>query len=392
MQPSYFYTLTPTQTSVRDGISKLCANFDDDYWLSKDTAKSFPIEFYKAVAEGGWLGMTVPEEYGGSGLGVSEAAMCMQTMAESGAGMNGGTSVKLNMLTIAPLLKFGTDEQKRRILAPIMQGQLKACFSVTEPDAGLNTRQISTFARKNGDDYIISGRKLWVSTAQEADLILILTRTTPLEEVKNPNDGLTLFFTKLDRKYVTIRDIDRLGRNAVDANELFIDDLPVSKDDRIGEEGKGLYYVFQTMNAERIVNAAEGLGIGKAALERAAQYAKDRVVFGRPIGQNQGVQHPLAQAWMDLEALTLLVYRAAEAYDAGDSSGLLANTAKQLCVEAGYRACETALLVHGGLGYAREYHVERYLRDIMLLRFAPVSRELIWSYVAERALGLPKSY
>lgn len=383
---------TGQQDEVRDAITRLCANFGDDYWLRKDREQSFPHEFHAAMASGGWLGIAVPESYGGSGLGLGEVATCMQTIAECGGGMNGGTSVKINVFGLFPLLKFGTEEQKRRLVPPVIHGEQKVCFAITEPNVGLDTRHIRTVARREGDVYVIDGSKVWISTAQVADCMLILARTTPIDQVRNPNEGLTLFLTKLDRTHVRVQEIDRMGRNAVDANELFIERLRVPAEDRIGEEGKGLGYVFHSMNPERVVVAAEAIGIGRAALKRAARYAKERVVFDRPIGQNQGVQHPLARAWMELEAANLVTYRAADLYDRGMPTGLAANTAKYLAAEAGFNACDAAVMTHGGYGYAKEYHVERYLRDIYVARIAPITPQLILSYVAERALGLPKSY
>lgn len=387
-----FYQETESQAAVRAAVTRLCEKFDDAYWLGQDTRREFPEDFYRAVVDGGWLGIAVPEEYGGSGLGVAEMAVCLQTIAESGAGMNGGTSVKLNMFGLMSLLKFGTDEQKRRLIPPIITGEKKLCFMITEPDAGLDTRHLRTFAKRDGDSYVMNGQKTWISTAQEAGKMLILARTTPADQVTGNSGGLSLFLTDVDRTHIDITEIPRMGRSAVDANQVFIKDLRIPLEDRIGEEGQGLRYVFQSMNAERITSAAEGVGIGRAAIAKAAQYAKDRVVFDRPIGKNQGVQHPLAQCWMQLETINLLVHRAAAKYDAGESCGLEANTAKFLAAEAGYDACQTAILTHGGYGYAREFHLERYLRDIFVIRIAPVSPQLILSYVAERALGLAKSY
>lgn len=387
-----FYEETESQATVRNAIVRLCAKFGDAYWLEQDTKHEFPKDFYRAMVDGGWLGIAVPEEYGGAGLGVAEMAVCLQTIAESGAGMNGGTSVKLNMFGLMSLLKFGTDEQKERFIPPIISGEKKLCFMITEPDAGLDTRHLRTFARRDGASYLMNGQKTWISTAQEADQMLILARTTPVEQVENTTEGLSLFLTDLDRAHVDVTEIPRMGRSAIDANQVFIKDLRIPVENRIGEEGQGLRYVFQSMNAERITSAAEGIGIGRAAIVKAAQYAKERVVFGRPIGQNQGVQHPLAQCWMELETINLLVHKAAARYDMGRSCGLEANTAKYLAAEAGYNACQTAILMHGGYGYAREFHLERYLRDIFVIRLAPVSPQLIMSYVAERALGLAKSY
>jgi acyl-CoA dehydrogenase len=287
---------------------------------------------------------------------------------------------------------FGTDEQKARWLPPLIQGDVKACFGVTEPNTGLNTLQLKTTAKREGDHYIVNGQKIWISTAQVASKILLLARTTPLEEVKSKTDGLTLFYTDLDRTKVDVREIQKLGRAAVDSNELFIDGLRVPVEDRIGEEGKGFKYILHGLNPERVLVAAESIGLGRAALERAAKYANERIVFDRPIGKNQGVQHPLAERWAELEAASLMYQKAAWLYDNDKSCAAEANAAKFLCSEAGFRACETAVLTHGGMGYAKEYHVERLFREAMLPRLAPVSQTLALCFIAEKVLGLPKSY
>lgn len=386
------YSTLQAHEDVRDNIAKICADFGDDYWRKKDKEGKFPHEFYGAIADGGWLGIAVPEEYGGAGLGMTAAVTMLQTIAEYGGGMNGGTSVKINIFGLNPVLVFGTEEQKRRMAGPILRGEEKTCFAITEPNVGLNTTRITTKAVRRGDHYIVSGAKTWISTAQVADRMLLLARTTPIEEVSKPTEGLSLFFTKLDRKHVEVREIERMGRSAVDANQLFIDSLPVPAEDLIGEEGKGFRYVFHSMNPERMVVAAEAVGIGRAALKHAVAYAKERVVFDRPIGQNQGIQHPLAKCWMELEAANLMAYRAAELYDRGLSCGAESNAAKYLAGEAGYNACETAVLTLGGNGYAKDFHIERYLRDIMICRIAPITPQLICSYVAEKVLGLPRSY
>jgi acyl-CoA dehydrogenase len=383
---------TAEQAALRDAVTRLCETFDDAYWLRKDRDGTFPHDFHRAVAEGGWLGIAAPEQYGGSGLGLQEVATLLQTIAECGGGMNGGTSVKINIFGLFPLIQFGTEDQKQRLIPPVIRGEEKLCFAITEPGAGLDTRHLRTVARRDGGDYVLDGAKTWISTAQVADRMLILARTTPIDAVRSPSEGLTLFLTPLDRRHVEVREIARMGRSAVDANQLFIEGMRVPEQDRIGEEGKGLSYVFHSMNPERVVVAAEAIGIGRAALRRAARYASERVVFDRPIGQNQGVQHPLARCWMELEAANLMTFRAAELFDRGEPCGLAANSAKYLGAEAGYRACETAIMTHGGMGYAREFHVERYLRDILVARIAPITPQLILSYVAERALGLPKSY
>ena len=386
------FVLSPDQLEIREAVARLCARFGDDYWLTKDTEGGFPHEFHLAMAEGGWLGIAMPEEFGGSGLGITEAAAVMQAVAQSGAGFSGASAVHMNIFGLNPIVVFGTQEQKQRFLPPLIAGKEKACFAVTEPDVGLDTTRLKTRAVKDGNGYVISGRKIWTSTAQVTEKMLILARTTPYEEAARPSAGMSLFYTDLDRSKVEVREIHKMGRAAVDSNMLFIDGLKVPLEDRIGEEGKGFQYILHGMNPERILIAAEAVGLGRAALARAARYAGERVVFGRPIGQNQGIQHPLAECWIELEAAELLVYRAAAAYDAGDDSGAFANAAKYFAAEAGHRACEAAVLTHGGMGYAREYHVERYFREIQLARIAPVSAQLILSHIAERVLRLPKSY
>ncbi len=384
--------LTPAQAEIRDGVAKVCARFGDDYWLARDADGEFPHDFHKALAEAGWLGIAMPEAYGGAGLGITEAAIMMQTIAESGAAFSGASAVHMNIFGLNPVVVFGTEEQKRRFLPPLIAGTEKACFAVTEPNTGLDTTRLKTRAVRHGNGYAVHGQKIWISTAQVADRVLLLARTTPLEEVKKRTEGLSLFYTTLDRRYVEARVIDKMGRKAVDSNQVFFDGLPVPLEDRIGEEGKGFEYILHGMNPERVLIAAEAVGVGRAALQRATRYAKERVVFGRPIGQNQAIQHPLAKSWMELEAANLMMLKAAALYDAGEPCGIEANAAKYLAAEAGFNACETAVLTHGGMGYAKEFHVERLLREIMIARIAPVSRELILCNIAERALGLPKSY
>jgi acyl-CoA dehydrogenase len=384
--------LTPAQAEIRENVLKLCARFGDDYWAAKDREAQFPHEFHRAIAEGGWLGIAMPEAYGGAGLGIAEAAILMQAIAESGAAFSGASAVHMNIFGLNPVVVFGSEEQKRRFLPPLIAGEEKACFGVTEPDAGLDTTRIKTRAVRERDRYVVHGQKIWTSTAQVAERILLLARTTPLEEVKKRTEGLTLFYTTLDRAHVEVREIDKMGRMAVDTNQVFFDGLPIPVADRIGEEGKGFSYLLHGLNPERVLVAAEAIGVGRAALARATRYAKERVVFGRPIGQNQAIQHPLAKSWMALEAANLMMLKAARLYDAGEPCGIEANAAKYLAAEAGFEACETAVLTHGGMGYAKEFHVERLLREVMIARIAPVSRELILCNVAERALGLPKSY
>jgi acyl-CoA dehydrogenase len=334
----------------------------------------------------------MPEAYGGAGLGVSEAAIMMQAIAESGAGLSGASAIHMNIFGLNPVVVFGSEEQKRRMLPPIAAGREKACFAVTEPNVGLDTTRLETRAVRKGDRYVVSGAKIWISTAQIADKMLILTRTTPVEQAVRPTQGLTLFYTAFDRRFIEVREIDKMGRKAVDSNQLFIDGLEVPVDDRIGEEGRGFEYILHGMNPERILIASEAIGLGRAALRRATEYAKERVVFGRPIGQNQAIQHPLAQCWMELEAARLMVMSAAWQYDNGRPSGPAANAAKYLAGEAGFKACETAVMTHGGYGYAKEFHVERYMREIMIPRITPITPHLILCFIAEKVLGLPKSY
>ena len=386
------FSLSGEQQSICAAIAKTCARFPDEYWLAKDREGSFPHDFHRAFAADGWLGIAIPQAYGGSGLGVTEAALMMQTIAESGAGLSGASALHMNIFGLNPVVMFGSDEQKKRMLPPLIAGDDKACFAVTEPDAGLDTLNLKTKAVRNGDRYILSGQKIWISTAQVASKMLILARTTPVDNVKRRTEGLSLFYTALDRKYVDVREIAKMGRSAVDSNELFIVALPVPAADRIGEEGRGFEYILQGMNAERILIAAEAIGLGRAALRKAANYAGERVVFGRPIGQNQAIQHPLAKCWMELEAANLMAFKAASLYDRSAPCGAEANAAKYLGAEAAFSACQTAVMTFGGMGYAKEFHVERYLREVMIARLAPVSPQLILCFIAEKVLGLPKSY
>ncbi|WP_367352228.1 acyl-CoA dehydrogenase family protein [Achromobacter animicus] len=386
------FSLTDDQAAIRHAVQDLCAGFDDDYWTRKDKEGGFPEDFYAAMAGAGWLGVAMPTEYGGAGLGILEAALMMETVAASGAGMSGASAIHMNVFGLHPVVVHGSDAQRARWLPPIISGEQKACFGVTEPNTGLNTLKLRTLAVRQGDRYVVNGQKIWISTAQVASKILLLARTTPLDQVKEPTQGLSLFYTDLDRTRISVREIEKLGRKAVDSNELFIDGLEVPVEDRIGEEGKGFSYILHGLNPERVLLAAEATGLGRAGLRRAAAYAGERVVFDRPIGQNQGVQHPLAERWVELEAAELLYRRAAWMYDQGLPCGAEANAAKFFCAEAGFRACETAVLTHGGMGYAKEYHVERYFREAMLPRIAPVSPQLILCYIAEKVLGLPKSY
>ena len=381
-----------TQLAIREGVTALCARFDDAWWLARDESATFPHEFYAAVAQAGFLGVCIPEEYGGSGLGITEAAIMMETIAVSGAGMSGASAVHMNIFGLHPVVVHGTPEQKARMLPPIARGEVKACFGVTEPTTGLDTTRLKTRAERRGDRYIVNGQKVWISTAQVADRILLLARTTPIEQCARPSDGLSLFYTALDRSRASVREIHKMGRACVDSNEIFFEDYEVPLDDRIGDEGQGFRMILHGLNPERILIAAEAVGLGRVALAKATAYAKDREVFGRRIGQNQAVQNPLAQDWMALEAAWLVTMQAASRYDAGLDCGPQANAAKYLAAEAGLKACQNAVMTHGGFGYAREYHVERYLREAHIPWIAPVSPNLICAHIAERVLGLPKSY
>jgi acyl-CoA dehydrogenase len=384
--------LTEERRQIRDSVAAICHGFDDNYWLDQERKHAFPVAYRQAMAEAGWFGIAMPPTYGGAGLGITEAALMMQTVAMSGGAIAACSAIHVNVFGAHPIVVHGTDEQKQRMLPPIIRGEDVVAFGVTEPDAGLDTARITTRAMRDGDRYVVNGRKIWTSTAQQANKILLLARTTPIDQCARPMDGLSLFYTDLDRSYVDIQEIEKLGRAAVDSNVVFFDGLPIPVEDRIGEEGRGFRYLLDGLNPERILVAAEAIGVGLRALDKAAAYAKERVVFGRPIGQNQAIQHPLAQSWMELQAANLMMARAAQLYDGGEPCGAEANAAKYLGAEAAFRACDRAVRTHGGMGYAKEYHVERYLREVMLPRLAPVSQELIMCYVAERVLGLPKSY
>jgi len=386
------FALSDEQQAMVAAVERMCAGFGNDYWRDRDAEGTFPHDFHRAVADAGWLGIAMPEEYGGAGLGITEAALLARTISASGAGFAGASSIHMNIFGLNPVVVFGSEEQKRRFLPPLIAGRDKACFAVTEPDSGLDTTRLKTVAQRDGEVYVLNGRKIWISTAQVANKMLILARTTPIEQAAKPAQGLSLFYTELDRARVEVREIAKMGRAAVDSNLLFIDNLRVPAADRIGEEGLGFQYILHGLNPERILIAAEAVGLGRAALAQAVKYANERVVFGRPIGQNQGVQHPLALAWMQLEAADLMVMKAASLYDAGLACGAEANAAKYLAAEAAHDACQTAILTLGGMGYAREYNVERYLRESYIARIAPVSPQMIMNYIAERVLGLPKSY
>ncbi|RDL33817.1 uncharacterized protein BP5553_08185 [Venustampulla echinocandica] len=391
-----------TQLQVREAIGKICSNFPDEYWAERDESGKYPHELHAALAKDGWIGIALPEDLGGSGLGISEATMMLHTISESGAGMAGAQSIHANVYATQPVAKFATPEQRQKMLPKLIDGSVRVCFGVTEPNTGLETLKLTTRAVRDGDTYKISGQKIWISSAQIAKKMVLLARTTPLEDVKKPSEGLSLFFIDFDRDQpgLELKKIKKMGGRAVDANEVFFDNYTIPADTLIGKEGQGFKIVLHGMNAERCLLAGEALGLGYAALHKAATYAKDRVVFGRPIGMNQGIQHPLADAYMHLEAAKLATYHAARLYDKSSvdetitpaSVGVACNSAKYLAAEAAFKACERSVLTLGGMGYAQEFHVERYLRECFVPRIAPVSREMIMNYVGEKVLGLPRSY
>ncbi|MFJ9376416.1 acyl-CoA dehydrogenase family protein [Streptomyces sp. NPDC101455] len=386
------FELTEDQETIRKSVAGLLRDFDDQYWMEKDQAHAFPTEFYDTVAGGGWLGITIPEAYGGHGLGITEASLLLEEVARSGGGMNAASAIHLSIFGMHPVVVHGSEELKRRTLPRIANGDLHVCFGVTEPGAGLDTASITTYARRDGDHYVVNGRKVWISKAMESEKILLLTRTSKTDEVAKKTDGMTLFLTDIDRDRIDIRPIPKMGRNAVTSNELFIDDLRIPVEDRVGEEGQGFRYLLDGLNPERMLIAAEALGIGRASLDKAVQYGKERVVFGRPIGMNQAIQFPLADSLAHLDAAELVLRKATWLYDNGRPCGREANTAKYLCADAGFTAADRALQTHGGMGYSEEYGVARYFREARLMRIAPISQEMILNYLGSHTLGLPRSY
>ena len=386
------FELTDDQQTIRTAVLAHCSRFPDDYWLERDRDGAFPRDFHQSMAEGGWLGLAMPEAVGGAGLGITEAAIMMTAVAESGGGMAAASSIHGPVFSMQPVAVFGTEEQQARMIPPVLTGEDVICFAVTEPDTGLDTTKLRTRAERRDGGYLVNGEKIWISVAQQASKMMLLARTTPLDQVKRKTDGLSLFFTDLDRTKVEVREIPKMGRHCVDSNMLFIGDLWIPEQDRIGAEGEGFTIILHGLNPERILIGAEAIGLGRVAIKRAAQYARERIVFDRPIGMNQGIQHPLARCWAQLEAANLMVLKAAALFDRGRDCGVEANAGKYLAAEAGFEACHTAMLTLGGMGYAQEYHVERYLREVLIPRTAPVSPHMILNFLAEKVLGLPKSY
>ncbi|OZC48080.1 acyl-CoA dehydrogenase [Rhodococcus sp. 06-621-2] len=386
------YSSDPTHDDIRAAVKTLCKAFPDDYWMEHDDSHEFPWDFYNAVAEGGWLGLTVPEEYGGGGLGVTEAAIVEREISASGAGMGGCSAVHIGIFGFEPIINHGSEAMKKKYLPRVVTGELHTSFAVTEPDAGTDTTNMKTFAKKVDGGFLVSGKKVWITKAQEAEKMLLLVRTSPRIEGEKRTAGMTLLFADMDRSKVQIRPIPKMGRNAVDTNELFIDELFVADEDVVGEVGHGFRTILGGLNAERVISANAALGIGEAALRRGTQYAKEREVFGRPIGKNQGIAFQLAESRIRLDAATAVVDKAAWMVDAGLPCGREANAAKYLCAEAGFFAADAALQVHGGFGFGKEFHVERYFRESRLMRIAPISQEMVLNYTAEHVLGLPRSY
>ena len=386
------FELSEEQLLIRESVVKLCADFPDDYWSKKDTEHEFPWDFYEAMAEAGWLGIAIPEAYGGSGRGITEASLVLEEVAASGAAMNGATSLHLSIFGMHPVVKYGSEEMKQKYLPRVAKGDLHVAFGVTEPDAGTDTTSITTSARLEGDNYLVKGRKVWTTKALQSEKVLLLVRTTDKEATESRTGGMTLLLADLQRDEVSISPIDKLGRNAVATCEVVYDDLPVLLSDRVGEEGKGFRYLLDGLNAERILIAAEALGIGRAAMVKAVAYANERVVFGRPIGKNQGVAFPLAEAKMRLDAAELMIRKASWLIDNGQPCGAEANMAKWLAADAAFFAADRAVQTHGGFGYATEYHVERYWREARLMKIAPISQEMVQNFVSEHVLELPKSY
>lgn len=386
------FALTQDQQNIRDAVLKHCAQFTDDYWLARDREAVFPTDFYKSMSDAGWLGVAMPESLGGAGLGITEAAIMMQAVSESGGGMTAASAIHGPVFSLEPIELYGTEEQKQRMIPPMLAGAEKMCFAVTEPNTGLDTTSLKTRAEKVDGGYLVKGEKIWITNAHVADKMMLLARTTPIDQVKRKTEGLSLFYTTMDRSKIEHQIIPKMGRHAVGSNMVFINDFFIPEEDLIGTEGEGFRIILKGLNPERILLGAEAIGLGRVAIKRAAQYARERIVFDRPIGMNQGIQHPLAKCWMQLEAANLLVMKAATLFDKGEECGVEANAGKYLAAEAGFEACSTAMLTLGGMGYAQEYHVERYLREVLVPRTAPVSQHMILNFIAERVLELPKSY
>ncbi|SAK96060.1 Acyl-CoA dehydrogenase [Caballeronia hypogeia] len=375
---------------IRESAHALASRFDLEYWRKHDEEKQYPWDFIQAFAEGGWLGTMIPEAYGGLGLGLEAASVMLQEVAYFG-GANGASSIHFYIFPPGCIIHHGSEEMKKRFLPDIASGKKIMCFGLTEPTAGVDTSRITTRAEKIDGGWRINGQKVWITNAQNAHLVLLVARTSPRDPAR-PMDGITLFLCDFDRDAIDARPIPKLARNAVDTNELFIENLEVGDDRVVGEVGKGMSYLFSGLNPERIVVAYEQIGLGRRALELATEYANSRVVFDRPIGKNQAVAHPLADSWIRLHASQLVATEAARLFDEGKPCGPEANAAKYLATEAAFEVCDRAMQTHGGFCYAKEYHIERLWREARLLKIAPVSQEMVLNYVSQKMLGLPKSY
>ncbi len=382
---------TELHQELRVAVRDLCSRFTGEYWRKLDEARGYPEEFVRALTEAGWLAALIPEEYGGSGLNITEASIILEEMNRSGGN---SAACHAQMYIMGTLLRHGSEEQKRRYLPKIASGELRLqSFAVTEPTTGSDTLKLKTTAVKRGDQYVVNGQKVWTSRVQHSDLMLLLARTTPLDQVKKRSEGLSVFLVDLRNAVgtgLTVRPIRNMINH--ETNELFFDDFKVPAENLVGEEGKGFRYILDGMNAERILIAAECIGDAYWFTERAAHYAKERVVFDRPIGQNQGIQFPIARAYVNVEAANLMRFRAASLFDAGEPCGAEANMAKLLAADASWEAANVAIQTHGGFGFAAEYDIERKFRETRLYQVAPISTNLILAYIGEHVLGLPRSY
>ena len=380
------------EREIRTSLRQVLSNFPDEYWMQHDLDHEFPWDFHQAMAQAGWLGMCIPEKYGGGGAGVQQAALLLEEVTGSGGALNAGTTVQVPLFGLEPIVKYGSEEQRERFLRPAAEGNLQVSFGITEPDAGTDTTSITTFAEKVPGGYLVNGQKIFISRAEQAERLLLITRTAARSAGAKTTDGMTLFFPAMDPAHIRVQPIPKLGRNAISTNTLFIDDLFIPDEDRIGEEGRGFKYLLAGLNAERIIVAGGCLGMGRVAMRRVVEYAKQRRVFGRPIGMNQGVQFPLAESLAKLDAVELLIRKAAWLYDNDMPCAKEANEAKLLASTWAFEAADRAMQFHGGYGYTSEYHVERYWREARVQRIAPISNELILAYLAEKVLGLPRSY
>jgi len=384
------FMLSDDQLAIRDSVADLCQGFPEEYWQGCDTAGEYPQDFVEALAKSGWLAAMIPEEYGGGGASVTDAALILETINRSGGS---GASAHAQMYTMGTILRHGSEEQKQRLLPKVASNEVRLqAFGITEPDAGSDTTRIRTFARREGDEYVVNGNKIWTSRFQHSDYLLLLVRTTRYEELERKTEGLSVLLVDIRTAGESIQAKPIRTMNGSETNELFINDLRVPVANRIGEEGQGFRYILSGMNVERILVASESLGDGFWFVDKASAYATSRMVFGRPIGANQGVQFPIAQAYADLEAASLLRYKAAARFDAGEQPAFEANAAKLLASRAAWAAANAAMDTFGGFGFAKEYGIERKFREARLPLIAPVNNNLVLAYIGHKVLGMPKSY